>query len=107
MAALVVRASVPGIKPEDLQITVEDHVLTLRGEHRSEHVTEDAKIYRQEVAVGSFARSIRLPETVNPDQAQAVHENGLVTIRIPKVEEAKPRTIQVPVTRPTDAPNSN
>ena len=95
---LVIRAAVPGVKPEELDVSIENNVLTIRGESRSEYQTgENTKVYRREVSYGSFARSIRLPEKLQFDQADAEFTHGFVTISIPKVEEPKsqPRKLTV------------
>lgn len=98
---LVVRAAVPGVKPEELDIQIEKNVLTIKGETRHEVAGEDTKIYRREVSYGAFARSIRLPENLNLDDVDAQFENGIVTIAISKVEEPKPLSIKVNV-RPSE-----
>ena len=95
--ALVVRAAVPGVRPEELDVQVEKNVLTIRGEIRSLSESSEAKVYRREVATGAFSRSIRLPENLNTEQAEASFENGMVTIRLPKIEEPKPQSIKVQV----------
>lgn len=96
---LVIRAAVPGVKPEDLDVAIENNVLTIRGESRSEfeEAGEGTKVYRREVSYGSFARSIRLPEKLQFDQADAEFAHGFVTITIPKLEElkAQPRKLNV------------
>ena len=92
-----VRASVPGISPESLDVQVEDSVLTIRGEIRHDYEGEDVKVYRREVSYGSFARSIRLPENLNLDKIDAEFSNGFVTISIPKLEEVKPKALKVTV----------
>lgn len=94
---LVVKAAVPGVSPEELDVQIEKNVLTIRGEHKSEAATEDTKIYRREVAYGAFSRSIRLPENLQVDNVDATFSNGIVTISIPKAEEPKPATIKVNV----------
>jgi HSP20 family protein len=90
---LVIRAAVPGVKPEDLDVSVENNVLTIRGESRSEFEqgSENTKVYRREVSYGSFSRSIRLPENLKLDQADAEFNHGFVNITIPKLEEQKPQ----------------
>lgn len=90
---LVIRAAVPGVKPEDLDVSVENNVLTIRGETRSEFDQggENTKVYRREVSYGSFSRSIRLPENLLLDKADAEFAHGFVNITIPKREEVKPQ----------------
>lgn len=93
----VVRASVPGISPENLDVQVEDNVLTIRGEIKHEYANEDVKVYRREVSYGVFARSLRLPENLNIEAIDAGFSNGLVTISIPRAEEVKPKALKVNV----------
>ena len=94
---LVIRAAVPGVAPENLDVQVENNVLSIKGEHKQEQTSEDAKIYRREVAYGSFSRSIRLPENLNLEAVDAEFKNGVVTISIPKVEEPKPQPVKINV----------
>ena len=101
--AFVVRASVPGIRPEELEVMVEKDILTLRGEHRTETKKEEAKVYRQEVSYGAFSRSIRLPENVDVKKAEATHEHGLVSIRFPFLAEVKPKALTIPVKKAKEA----
>lgn len=102
---LFVKAAVPGVKPEELDITVEENVLTIRGETKAEETTEDTKVYRREVAYGSFSRSVRLPENLDFDKIDAEFRNGLVTVSIPYLPEEKPKAVKVSV-RNTDTPNA-
>ncbi len=92
---VVVQASLPGVEPEDVDITISGETLTIRGE--SEHEEEEKKrnYYRQESWFGSFARSITLPAQVESGKAEATFENGVLKLTIPKAEEAKPKTIKV------------
>lgn len=101
----VVRASVPGVKPEDLDVQIENNVLTIRGETKSTFENTDVKVYRREISYGSFARSIRLPENLNLDQVDAEFTNGNVTISIPRAEEEKPLARKVEI-RTTQEPQS-
>ncbi len=91
--AVVVRASVPGVKPEDLEITIEGNVVNLRGETKA--TQEEGTFLLQEQRYGPFARSIDLGIPVQGDKADAKFENGVLTLTIPKAEEIKPRVIQV------------
>jgi len=100
---LLVRAAVPGIAPEELEIQIEKNVLTIRGEAKYEATTEDEKVYRREVNYGKFARSIRLPEGLNLDATDAEFKNGVVTISIPRLPEEKPKSVKVNV-RNTESP---
>ena len=91
----LVELAAPGIKPEDVQITLENNVLTIKGELRQE--TEDRKrnYHRIERRYGSFQRTISLPSTVKADAIQASLTNGVLRLEIPKSEEVKPRRINV------------
>jgi|SRR5579862_5844086 len=93
----IVKATVPGIAPEELDVQIEKNVLSIKGEHKQEETSEDAKVYRREVAYGAFSRSVRLPENLNLEAVEAEFKNGVVTISIPKVEEPKPQSIKVEV----------
>ena len=95
--ALKIVAELPGVKPEDVKISLENRTLTLKGEKKqvAEETTE--KVHRYERAYGSFERTFTLPGTVNPEQIQATYAEGLLTIVLPKAEQAKPREIPVKV----------
>jgi HSP20 family protein len=90
-----VRASLPGIKPEDLDISVQGDLLTIRGETREETSSSGENWHRREIRSGSFARSFSLPSDVDSDACEANFENGILELRLPKREEAKPRKIEV------------
>jgi len=92
---VIVTASVPGIKPEDLDITLTGDTLTIRGEFKSEDKREDASVIRQERRFGAFERSLSLPTQVVADKARAEFENGVLTLTLPKAEEVKPKSIKV------------
>jgi HSP20 family protein len=94
---LFVKAAVPGVDPGDLQITIENNVLSISGETRHQSETENEKIYRREVSYGTFSRSIRLPEKLELDQIEATFNNGMVTVRIPRQAEVKPKVLKVDV----------
>jgi HSP20 family protein len=93
--AVVVTASLPGVKPEDVDVSVQGDVLTIRGETRFEQETERGRWHRRERRVGSFHRRIVLPCPVNTDGAEARFENGILNLRLPKAEEAKERKIRI------------
>jgi len=100
---LVVKADLPDVKPEELDIRVENNILTIRGERRFEkNVTED-KYLRVERSYGSFSRSFSLANTVNPEAIKADYQHGVLTLTIPKREEAKPKQIKVSVETPAVA----
>ena len=94
----VVKASLPGMNPDDLDVTLNNNVLTIQGEIKEEKEdkpSDDRRYHLRERRYGSFSRSISLPSTVNADAIQANFEAGVLTLHLPKVEEAKPRRIEV------------
>jgi len=93
--AVVVRATLPGVKPEDVDISITGETLTIRGESKHEEEEKKRNYYRQESWYGSFARSMALPAQVEADKADATFENGVLKLTIPKAEAAKPKTIKV------------
>lgn len=92
---VVVKASIPGIKAEEVQINVTGDILTLKGEARQEEDRKERSWHIREQRFGSFERSIVLPTDVKSDQAEAVFENGILTITLPKADEVKPKTINI------------
>jgi len=93
--SLVIRAEVPGFKTEDIGLTLARDCLTLTGKRQPEDHTKPGSYHRRERAFGSFSRSIQLPKDLDPEKASAQCLNGLLTVRIPKAEAAKPRQITV------------
>lgn len=93
--AVVVKAAVPGVKPEDIDITLTGDLLTIKGEFKSEQKEEKRNYLRQERRFGSFSRQVTLPVGVKADQCQANFENGLLTLELPKAEAAKAKNIKV------------
>jgi HSP20 family protein len=93
--AYVVRASVPGIKPEDLEITVQGDTVTIRGESRGEEERAEENWLVREQRQGMLQRTLTLPSAVNADRAQAHCEHGVLTLTLPKAEEAKLRRIPI------------
>lgn len=93
------KISAPGINQEDVRITIENNVLTLRGETKNETINENTKVYRREMKYGSFSRSFRLPDNIIPEQAHAKVENGVILVEIPKkqIQEEKPKALEIPV----------
>lgn len=98
---LVVTASVPGVKPEDIEITVQGDVLTIRGEFKMDQAAGEGKYHRRELRYGQFTRQIALPTSVHTEHAEAHFDNGVVKLRLPKAEGAKQRRIQVQSGTPT------
>jgi len=93
----VVKASLPGVKPEDVQITVHGDTLTIRGESREVEDKKGEHWHVRERRSGSFQRSMSLATPVDPDRSQAEFEHGVLTLTLPKSEAAKPRQIKVGV----------
>ena len=92
--AYVIRAAVPGLKPEEVEIQIHDDIVLLRGTPKAEDAEERDYLMR-EMAPAEFERRLRLPEPVNAAKAEATIENGLLTLRLPIADEAKPKTIKV------------
>jgi HSP20 family protein len=92
---VVVKSSVPGIKPEDIDITITGDTLTIKGETKTEEKVERANYIRQERRYGAFSRSVALPTAIVAEKAKAEFENGVLTLTLPKAEEVKPKTIKV------------
>jgi HSP20 family protein len=101
---LVIEAQLPGIKPDDVQITVENGRLLIRGESATERSDADGDFLVREIRRGAFSRSIALPTGLEPDKASATFSDGVLTLRIPKAEEVKPR--QIPIS-PTAGGSTN
>jgi HSP20 family protein len=94
---IVLRAELPGLKREDLDIRVENNTLTLRGERKRDAEVKQDSYHRVERTYGAFSRSFSLPTTVNPEGVTATFADGVLTITLPMRDEAKPRQIQVQV----------
>ena len=91
----VLRADLPGLSDDDVNVQLEANVLTISGERKAEHETNQEGYYRLERAFGPFARSLTLPEGVDPDGVQAHFDRGVLEILIPKPEQKKPRRVQI------------
>jgi HSP20 family protein len=100
---LVVKADLPDLKPEELDIRVENNILTIRGERKFEKKVNENNYLRVERAYGSFSRSFSLANTVNTEAIKADYKDGVLTLSIPKREEAKPKQIKVRVEGPAIA----
>jgi HSP20 family protein len=100
---LVVKADLPDIDPKDLDIRVENNILSIRGERKFENKVSEDKYLRVERAYGSFSRSFSLASTVNSEAIKADYQNGVLTLTVPKREEAKPKQIKVSVGTPAMA----
>jgi HSP20 family protein len=101
--AVVLKAELAGMKPDDIQIEVEDNVLTIKGERRFEEKVEQDRYYRVERRFGSFQRSLALPQGVKADDIQAGYEDGILTVRVPKAEEEKPQRIEIKAKKTVEA----
>lgn len=93
--AVVVKAALPGLKPEDVQLSITGDTLTLRGEFKQEHEQNDASYHIREQYFGRFERSVLLPTEVQSEKSKAEFENGMLTITLPKAETVKPKTITI------------
>ncbi|MGN6869458.1 MAG: Hsp20/alpha crystallin family protein [Solirubrobacteraceae bacterium] len=91
----VLRADLPGMSENDVKIEVEDKVLTISGERKSEHEQRGTGYYRVERSFGSFSRSLTLPEGVDADAIQASFDSGVLEVKIPKPEQHKPRKVEI------------
>jgi HSP20 family protein len=94
---LLLKADLPGVEMKDIDIQLENGTLTLRGERKYEHETKEGGFHRIERSYGSFARLFTLPETVNFEDVKAEFKNGVLTVKLPKKEVAKPKQIKVEV----------
>jgi HSP20 family protein len=91
----VVKASVPGVNPEDVEVTLTDNVLTIRGEMKEDKDIKEESYHLRERRYGSFVRSVTLPMAVDASAIEAVNENGVLTLTLPKAEVVKPKKIEV------------
>ena len=94
---IVVKAELPGMEKDNIQVNLSDHTLTIKGEKKKEEEIKEKNYYRSERAYGSFIRAVELPKDVHGDKVKASFKNGVLEIRLPKTEEAKTREIKVKV----------
>jgi HSP20 family protein len=94
---VVVKAELPGLSKEDLDVTLTESTLTLKGEKKKEEEVREKNFYRSERSSGSFVRTIELPSEVKTDQTKASFKNGILEIRLPKTEDAKRKVIKVKI----------
>lgn len=94
---VIVRAELPGMKKEELDISVLGDTLTIQGERKAKSEVKDEDYYRCELCYGKFSRSVALPAAVDTKKVEASYENGILEITLPKVEEAKPKKVEVKV----------
>lgn len=102
----VLRADLPGLREGDVAIEVEDGVLTLSGERDAEHEQKEKGWFRVERSFGRFSRSVTLPEGIDPDGVTAEFDRGVLTVRIPKPEERKPRRVEIKAGAGNGAPKA-
>ncbi len=95
--AFVLHADLPGLSEDDVNIELDDNVLTISGERKADHETRKEGYYRVERSWGHFARSLTLPEGVDPESVQASFDRGVLEVRIPKPEQRKPRKVSISV----------
>jgi len=93
----IVKVELPGVNKDEVKITLESNILTIRGEKKQEKETKKENLHRVERSYGSFQRSFTLPTTVKSDKIDASYKDGILTIALPKAEEAKPKQIEVKV----------
>jgi HSP20 family protein len=94
---LVIRAEVPGVQKEDMDVRIENGVLTLHGERKEDNETKDVSTHLMERVYGSFTRSFSLPTTVDATRVAAAYKDGVLEVTVPKVETAKPKKIEIKV----------
>ena len=104
--AFVLRADLPGVTEKDVTIELEDNVLTVSGERKSEHEDRKEGYYRVERTFGSFSRSLTLPEGVDPDAVKASFSHGVLEVRIPKPEQRKSRRVAINVSTGAGEPST-
>ncbi len=100
---LLVKAPLPGVKPEELDINIADNILTIKGETKVEHEDKQGNYLRKECHYGAFARSLALPAGLNTNKADANLESGMLTLTIPKAEEARPKVVEVKAKQITES----
>ena len=91
----VVKAELPGLKKEDIDVSLEGNTLTISGERKQEEEKEEGDTYRSERYFGRFQRTVTLPAAVDASKIQATYKDGVLTVTVPKTEEAKPKQIEV------------
>jgi len=91
----VIKAELPGVSKNDVKITVRENILTIKGEKKQEKEEKDHNLHRVERSYGSFERSFSLPSNLKSDKIDAAYKDGVLTVTLPKAEEAKPKEIEV------------
>lgn len=96
---VVVETTLAGVDPKDVEVSIENDMLTIKGEVKRESEVEEKSYYRKEISSGSFFRSVALPNHVVSDQAKAESKDGILKISIPKSPEVKPKTIKIDIVK--------
>jgi len=94
---IVIKAELPGMEKDNIEVNLTDHTLTIKGEKKKEEEIKEEKYYRSERSFGSFMRVIELPRDVQADKVKAAFKNGVLEVRVPKTEEAKAKEVKVKV----------
>ena len=94
---IVVKAELPGIEKNNIEVNLTDHTLTIKGEKKKEEEIKEENYYRAERSYGSFVRTLELPKDVHTDKVKATFNNGILEVRLPKTEEAKAKEVKVKV----------
>ena len=94
---IVVKAELPGIEKDNIEVNLTDHTLTIKGEKKKEEEVKEENYYRSERSYGSFVRTVELPKDVRADKVKAAFKNGILEVRMPKTEDAKAKEIKVKV----------
>jgi len=92
---VVVKAELPGVEKDDLEVTVTDHSVTIRAQTKHEEKEEEGEYYRREMSYGEYQRTLELPETVDDSEAKATFSNGVLELTLPKMEKTPRRTVRV------------
>jgi HSP20 family protein len=96
---LVLKAELPGVNPDDVEIRVEDNTLYLKGERKFDNEVKEQNYHRVERTYGTFTRTFSLPNSIDSDKVAANYKDGVLTLTMPKKEEAKPKTIKINVSK--------
>jgi HSP20 family protein len=94
---IVVKAELPGMDKDNIEVNLTDHTLTIKGEKKKEEEVKEENYYRSERSYGSFLRTLELPKGVHTDKVKASFKNGILEVRLPKTEEAKAKEVKVKV----------
>ncbi len=92
---LIVKATLPGVKPEEVDISLSGDSVTIKGEHKEEQESKEENYFRREIKYGSFNRTARLPVPIKSDKAEATFDDGVLTLTLPKAEESRPKKINI------------